>query len=121
MHTTGNANSNLPPPAPTHRNHVLEYDFPFNLLVAEPVTRAQRRTLPKAQKACDDEWGKLLRRETWDPSSVQEWDFICQRSKKSGVRVHVARIFEICVVKGAELSDSDPRKKYKGRAVLDGS
>ena len=29
--------------------------------------------------------------------------------------------FEICVVKGAELEDSNPQKKYKGRAVLDGS
>ena len=35
--------------------------------------------------------------------------------------MHVAKILEICVVKGAELSESDPRRIYKGRAVLDGS
>ena len=35
--------------------------------------------------------------------------------------MHVAKMFEICVVKGAELDDKDPRKTFKGRAVLDGS
>ena len=33
----------------------------------------------------------------------------------------VATKFEICVVKGAELDDKDPRNIFKGRALLDGS
>ena len=42
-------------------------------------------------------------------------------AKRTNVTVHVAKIFEICVVKGAELPELDPRRIYKGRAVLDGS
>ena len=92
-----------------------------NLLVAEPVSRAQRLKIPKAQEACNKEWDKLLRRDTWDPTSVREWNFTCLEAKRLNSKVHVAKIFEICVVKGAELDDSDPRKIYKGRAVFDGS
>ena len=35
--------------------------------------------------------------------------------------MHVAKMFEIRVVKGAELDDKDPRHIFKGRAVLGGS
>ena len=45
---------------------------------------------------------------------------MADQSRRTGAKVHVAKMFEICVVKGAELDDSDPRKIYKGRAVLDG-
>ena len=50
----------LNPPPEVHRDHVPCYDVPFNLLVAEPVSRAQRKAIPKAQAACDKEWDKLL-------------------------------------------------------------
>ena len=53
-----------------HRDHIPEYNSPFNLFVAEPVTRAQRKKIPKAQEACDIEWDKLLKRDTWDPTMV---------------------------------------------------
>ena len=109
------------PVVQNHRDKCSSFEFPFNMLVADPVTRAQRAKIPKAQAACDEEWAKLLRRETWDPHSVKEWKFVASRSRESGVKVHVANLFEICVVKGAELDDSNPQKKYKGRAVLDGS
>ena len=39
-----------------HRQFLADLDFPFNLLVAEPMTRTQRRQIPKAQAACDYEW-----------------------------------------------------------------
>ena len=62
------------------------------MLVAEPVTRAQRANIPKAQAARDEEWAKLLRRETWDPHSVKEWDFVASRSREIGIKVHVVKI-----------------------------
>ena len=65
--------------------------------------------------------GKLLKRSTWDPYSVCEWNFIATESKRTGIKVHVAKMFDICVVKGAELDDKDPRNIFKGRGVLDGS
>ena len=109
------------PAVQAHRDHVPDFSYPFNLLVAEPVSKTQRAKIPKAQEACDAEWLKLLKRDTWDPYSVKEWNFVATQARDSGKKVHVARLFEICVVKGAELDDSDSRKKYKGRAVLDGS
>ena len=53
--------------------------------------------------------------------TVKSWSWVSHKSKTTGVKVHVAKILEICVVKGAELEDDDPRKIFKGRAVLDGS
>ena len=73
-----------------HRDFIPIFDFPFDLLIAEPVTRAQRRQLPKAQAACDLEWNKLLARGTWDSASVTEWKETARRFQKSGEKVHVA-------------------------------
>ena len=95
--------------------------MPFNVLVAEPAAKTQRKQIPKAQAARDKEWDKLLLRTTWDLTTVKEWSWVSRRSKISGVKVHVAKIFETCVEKGAEVDDNDPRKIFKGRAVLDGS
>ena len=53
--------------------------------------------------------------------TVKELSWVSHKSKTIGIKVHVATIFEICDVKRAELDDSDPRKVFKGRAVLDGS
>ena len=104
-----------------YRHFIADFDFPFNSLVAEPVSKTQRKQLPKAQAACDKEWDKLMLRTTWDPTTVKEWSWVSHKSKTIGIKVHIAKMFEICVVKGAELEDDDPRKVFKGRAVLDGS
>ena len=82
-----------------HRDFDPILSFPFDLLIAEPMTRAQRRQLPKAQAACDLEWNKLLARGTWDPKSVTEWKTIANNFMDSRRKVHVTKMFEICVVK----------------------
>ena len=104
-----------------HWHFLAGFDFPFHLLAAEPISRIQRRQIPKAQAACDKEWEELVKRSTWDPYTVCEWNLNATEFKRTGVKVHVAKMFEICFVKGAELDDKDPRKNFKGRAVLDGS
>ena len=104
-----------------HRHLIAAFDFPFAVLVAEPVSKTQRKQLPKAQAACDKDWDKLLLRTTWVLMTVKEWSWVSRRSKTTGVKVHVAKIFEICVVKGTGLDNSDLRGIFKGRAVLDGS
>ena len=91
-----------------HRQFLAEFDFPFNLLVAEHITRTQRRQIPKAQAACDKELEKQFKRSTWDPYTVCEWNFVATESKRMRIKVHGAQMFEICVVKGAELDDKDP-------------
>ena len=59
-----------------------------------------------------------MNRSTWDPHSVQEWDFISRQSRETRQTVHVARIFEICVVKGAELADNDPARNTRDAPSL---
>ena len=63
-----------------HRHLIADFDFPFNSLVAEPVSKTQRKQLPKAQAACDNEWDKLMLRTTWDPMTVKEWSWVSQKS-----------------------------------------
>ena len=81
----------IAPSIAEHRNRIPDFENgPFNMLVAEPVSKTQRKAIPAAQKACDTEWLKLMKRMTWDPSTVQEWSFISSESKRTGVKVHVA-------------------------------
>ena len=54
-----------------HRHLIADFDFPFNSLVAEPVSKTHRKKLPKAQAVCDKEWDKLLLRTNWDPMTVK--------------------------------------------------
>ena len=48
-------------------------------------------------------------------------------SRKSGIQVHVGRIFDICVEKGSGLDpflpdgSPNPNRKFKGRAVFQGN
>ena len=34
--------------------------------------------------------------------------------------VHFGRVFEICALKGSELKEGDPSRKYKGRSEFQG-
>ena len=40
---------------------------------------------------------------------------------KNKTKVHVGKIFEICVEKGSEISLGDPMRKFKGRTVFQGN
>ena len=59
-----------------HRHLIADFYFPFNSLVAEPVSKTQRNPFPKAQAACDKEWDKLMLRTTWDPITVKELSWV---------------------------------------------
>ena len=72
-----------------------------------------------------DEWDRLrkVRRPdgklgVWDESSVMEWSAVRRKAKREGRKVNVGLVFGIVVEKNHELSESDPRRKYKGRAVF---
>ena len=67
------------------------------------------------------EWDKLRKAKCWDESDVQEWDDLAKATRAAGTTVHVGRIFEICVEKGAELNNGDPGRKFKGRVVYQGN
>lgn len=42
-------------------------------------------------------------------------------AEQKGEKVHIGRIFEICTLKGSELPEGDPNRKYKGRASFQGN
>ena len=93
----------------------------INTLVARPVNRKEIRANPKAQAALDVEWEKLVKKSAWLYDTVEEWSKISSGAKKSGKKVHVGKVFEICVGKGSELPEGHKLRKFKGRTVFQGN
>ena len=93
----------------------------INTLVARPVGKKEIRANPKAQQALDVEWEKLVKKNAWQYETVSEWKVIADKAKKSGKKVHVGKVFEICVEKGSELPEGDKLRKFKGRTVFQGN
>ena len=90
-------------------------------LVARPVGRREILEDPKAQAALDVEWNKLMVKKAWDMGSVREWKDVSDEAIEKGKKVHVGKVFEICVEKGSELPKGDPQRKFKGRTVFQGN
>ena len=53
--------------------------------------------------------------------TVADWKDVRERARQQGFKVHIGRIFGICVEKGSELGDNDPDKYFKGRYVFQGN
>ena len=75
----------------------------INTLVARPVNKKEIRSNPKAQESLDIEWNKLVKKTAWMYDTVQEWSVVSDSAKKKGKKVHIGKVFEICVEKGSEL------------------
>ena len=88
-------------------------------MVARSVSKNELRSTPKAVEAMLHEW-KRLDGKAWSTSKVREWSDVRAEAYKLGKKVHIVRVFGICVEKNAELSDPKQRK-FKGRCVLEGS
>ena len=83
---------------------------------------------PKAQKAMQLEWTRLRavprdggKAGVWDESLVREWRHVRNEAKDQNVKANVGLVFGIVVQKNHELPESDPARKYKGRAVFQGN
>jgi len=92
-----------------------------NALVARPVGQKEINNTPAAQAALDKEWNNLTSKGAWDYSTVREWEDVSREAIKNKTKVHVGKIFEICVEKGSELPLGDPMRKFKGRTVFQGN
>ena len=107
-----------------HGEHGPKYPnirFPENLLgVVRPVGRKEIQSTPKAEESLVTEWTRLRKINTWEEDKVMESSQV-RKSLCPGVINHVGRIFEICAEKNAELPESDPRRKFKGRVVFQGN
>eukprot|EP00435_Cladocopium_sp_Y103_P044847 s1620_g12.t1 len=93
----------------------------INTLVARPVNKKEIRSNPKAQESLDIEWNKLVKKTAWLYDTVSEWSTISTDAKKKGKKVHVGKVFEICVEKGSELPEGHKLRKFKGRTVFQGN
>ena len=109
------------PPFPIHRVKNPAVEYPYEACVARPVSRKEVQKEAKAQAALNKEWRKLRALNTWDETAVREWSDVAAQAKKTGTKVHVGRIFDICVEKGSELAPTDPNRKFKGRVVFQGN
>ena len=94
--------------------------------VARSVNRTERLSTPAAMKAMDKEWSRLRNVKhragvgVWDETQVRERFEVVAEARRLGEDYHFARIFDICVEKGAELPEGHSERKFKGRAVLQG-
>ena len=58
-----------------------------------------------------------MKKNVWRYETVSEWKTMSKKAKKSGKKVHVGKVFEICVETGSE----DKLRKFKGRTVFQGN
>ena len=77
--------------------------------------------MPAAEAALVKEWTKLRNATAWDESAVREWRDVADEAKRKGTKAHVGRVFDICVEKGSELPQGDPRRLFKGRVCFQGN
>ena len=100
-----------------HREDFVPF---YSACVARSIPRKEALSIEAAKAALDKEWAKLRKQGCWDESRVREWAELKKEIQTKGQKVHVGRIFDICVEKNSELADGDPRKKFKGRVVFEG-
>ena len=109
----------MPARIPVHREKTPKDGYTrWPAMIARKVNAEERLSNPKAKKACDDEWNKLLNagpNGCFDTSKVEEFDDCQANARETGEVVYFGRISELCYEKNSELPDNDDRKKYKGR------
>ena len=88
-------------------------------MVATPIKPSKWEKIPAAKAAVQAEWDKLRKLGCWDPASVSELAQVKNKALAEGKKIHVGRIFELCVEKHSELPPE--QRKYKGRVVFQGN
>ena len=106
-----------------HRCKVLQAHLHpvIHAMVARPVGRKEIESNADAQKSIDVEWHNLESKGAWDYNTAREWSQVVKEAKGRSEKVHVGKIFEICVEKGSELQKGNPLRKFKGRTVFQGN
>lgn len=104
-------------------DHEPSYHSIMNALVARPVGQKEINTFntPAAKNALNKDWVNLETQGAWDYSIVQKWGKVSSDAIQSKTKVHVGKVFEICVERGSELQEGDPLRNFKGRRVFRGN
>ena len=67
------------------------------------------------------EWGRQRSRKAWGESNPREWEDVAKEARATKEEVHVGVVFGFVVEKNTDLPAGDPRRKFKGRVVLQGN
>ena len=71
-------------PAGIHREKTAERLYPFNALVARPVSEAEIGRTPKATLAVKSEWDRLRDKNVWDETTVRDWHEVATKAQNAG-------------------------------------
>ena len=93
-----------------HKNHQALFHA---AAVARPVGKKELEATPKARDSRDKEWKKLWEKKVRDYDGWEDWDKVSNRARKDGRKIHIGRLFGICVEKGSELPADDDRRKIQ--------
>ena len=98
-----------------HRENVVKVARIINGMVSRP---AGPRCSPTPMKK---EWKGLIDQGEFDLSVTREYYDVARKAKQKNEEVEMARAHGIIVEKHSQLSEEDPRRKYKGRGVVLGN
>ena len=104
-----------------HREKVVKVARIINTMVSRPVGRAKMLTNTKAMDSMKKEWKGLIDQGVFELSVIREYYDVAREAKQKNEEVHMARAHGIVVEKHFQLSEEDPRRKYKGRGVVLGN
>ncbi len=81
-------------------------------MVAKPVSKAEVRQNPEAQKAIAKEWQKLRDAGYWDESTVVERSAIADSAVKTNKVIHIGTVHGLCYLKGPELPEGAKGRQF---------
>ena len=102
-----------------HREKVVKVAKFINAMVSRPVGRMLSNT--KAMDPMKKEWKGLIDQGVFDLFVIREYYGVARKAKQKNEEAHMARAHGIIVEKHSQLSEEDPRRKYKGRGVVLGN
>ena len=110
----------------SHREKIPNIQSPFPAAVSRPVSRKEMLENPEALKKMRDEWNGLTEQGTFEFGTskeplIYEYDEMRAIAKTNDEEIHFGRVHGIMVEKHWQLPKDDPRRKFKGRAVLLGN
>ena len=98
--------------APTHNDWIRKMHVFGVSAVARPVSRKEMLANTAAMDAMWKEYSKLQdTRKVWDVSKVREARDVIREAKVKNEKIHLARVFGICVEKESELPAGDKNRK----------
>ena len=84
-------------PGALHRHFDSCTPFDALAMVARPVGRREIASTSAAQVAMKKVWDALRALKAWDEAGFREWDDVRNEARTIGIKVHVGRVFGICV------------------------